>query len=148
MRSLYIRKLLGLKGTRTEHIAKVIDGDTILTREGNKYRIYGIYALEKSQEFGDRCTAFLRQLTKETGGRVEIEETGTSTYDRKVAILYGQTCIDIGRVMVRAGFALDAPKYSKGKYADDEQYARAKGKGMHKKKRENPEAFRRRMKRA
>ncbi|WP_430415289.1 thermonuclease family protein [Parasphingorhabdus sp.] len=109
-------------------IAEVVDGDTI--RLDNKLvRLFGIDAPEKSQKCGvgdditmcgHRSTAVLQKMA---GGQiVECVKQSNDQYGRDVAICYSSG-VDIGRQMVRTGWALAYRKYSY-KYVEDEELAK------------------------
>lgn len=113
---------------------RVIDGDTIAFDRPyraarmieTRVRLWGIDAFEINQNCGPlqcgRAAAnYLRQLTQ--GKTVECNERGSPSYGRVVAqcFVLGR---DIGSAMVASGWALDWPKYSKGKYKDEQEAAK------------------------
>lgn len=102
--------------------ASIIDGDT-LEIHGTRIRLWGIDAPESSQlcrgedSLPYRCGAkAANELDVFIAGRsVSCEPVSRDVYGRTVA-----TCsvggIDLAEWLVRAGLALDWPRYSKGKY--------------------------------
>lgn len=93
-------------------ISKVRDGDTI---EVNRIpiRLKGVSAPELKEPLGPRSKAFMVNLVM--GKVVRCELNGERTHDRFVGICYldGQ---DIGEAVIKAGLALDCPKFSGGRY--------------------------------
>jgi endonuclease YncB( thermonuclease family) len=98
-------------------VTHVRDGDTIVVGK-QPIRLDGVHAPEMRDDGGPEARAFVIDLV---GGKaVSCDPMGSETYDRRVAVCYldGE---DIGRALIRAGLARDCPRYSKGRYADDEQ---------------------------
>jgi len=114
----------------------VIDGDT-LEIHGTRIRLWGIDAPESTQlcrgedslryrcgakSANDLDTFIARRL-------VSCQARDLDRYGRTVA-----TClvgvIDLGDWLVRNGFALDWPQYSKGRYADAQREAEHGGRGI------------------
>ena len=115
--------------------ASVIDGDT-LEIASTRIRLAGIEAPEASQlcrgqdSLHYRCGAkAANDLDAMLKDRVVTCSTSGRSYDRVVA-----TCTvddtDISAWMVKQGLALDWPKYSKGRYAADQQAAERGERGM------------------
>ena len=111
-------------------IAGVRDGDGILIGE-IEIRLQGIAAPEdrggQVDPGGKEATEALEILA--LGRQVICHLDGTATSKRPVGVcsVDGR---DVGRAMVRAGFARDCPAYSLGRYARDESAARADGKNL------------------
>lgn len=63
------------------------------------------------------------------GAQVRCEEVGRDRWRRSVAVCYVGG-VDIGGEMVRQGYALDWPRYSKGAYAGEQAEARSAGRGL------------------
>lgn len=114
---------LGAGSTLTGKVTHVRDGDTIEV-EGVPIRLNGLSAPERGDPFGSKATAFMRNLVD--GKPVRCELTGATTYDRQVGTCY-LNGVDISATIIRAGLALDCPRYSRGRYAADEAAARATG---------------------
>ena len=100
----------------TGTVTHVRDGDTI---EVGKIpiRLNGVSAPELKEPLGPQSKQFLLNLVD--GKDVRCELTGAKTYDRLVG-----TCSlddqDIGMTVIKAGLALDCPRYSGGRYAEFE----------------------------
>lgn len=129
--------------------AEVVDGDT-LRLQGERIRLFGIDAPERDQvclndkfmlyRCGEAARAHL--ITLIANRKVECWAEVKDHYNRWVA-----TCTvdgkDIGDAMVRAGHAIDYPRYSKGVYAKAEAEARENRRGIHLGVFENPAKVRR-----
>ena len=114
----------------------VIDGDTLMVNDAH-IRLHGIDAPEREQVcFGSDASPYfcgrmaaarLRQEIE--GARLDCHALYRDIYRRQVA-----TCTagdrDLSDAMVRAGWALDVPFYSGGKYLDAENEARAARRGL------------------
>jgi micrococcal nuclease len=97
-----------LEGT----VTKVRDGDTIEVGR-IPIRLNGVSAPEMNEPLGPKAKAFMADLVM--GKRVRCELDGSSTHDRFVGACYlhGR---DIGEAVIKAGLALDCPRYSRGRY--------------------------------
>jgi endonuclease YncB( thermonuclease family) len=116
--------------------ASVIDGDTIGI-QGMRVRLFGIDAPESAQTCLDavdkvyRCgqqaanalAAFIGSQT------VSCEQRDVDRYGRTVAVCRAGD-VDMADWLVRAGLALDWPRYSKGAYAAAQTAADGKQAGM------------------
>ena len=128
-----IALLLALCGVQSRAFAETVlscnDGDTCKVRDGKqsfKVRLSGIDAPESGQEFSTEATMFLEAMVK---GKVVTLKCDGVTYDRKAcSVFFGK--IDVQAALVRAGWALDYPKYSKGKYGAAQLEARKAKRGM------------------
>jgi micrococcal nuclease len=100
----------------TGQVTHVRDGDTI---EVGKIpiRLNGVSAPELKEPFGPKSKRFMRDLV--LGKRVRCELNGKKTYDRLVGVCFlgGR---DIGLAIIKAGLALDCPRFSGGRYARNE----------------------------
>ncbi|EYR81383.1 thermonuclease family protein [Shinella sp. DD12] len=117
--------------------ASVIDGDTI-DIQGTRIRFDGIDAPESRQRCmsatgepyrcgkvsADALDAFLAESRP-----VSCHKTG-SDRGRIVAICTRADGADVNRWLVASGYAIDWPKYSKGRYADEQRQAEAAGAGI------------------
>ena len=101
------------------NILKIIDGDTIHIGK-MKYRLYGIDAPEIKQECkrnnkkylcGVEATKFLQSLIKDDES-VSCVNKKIDRYKRIVAVCYHLN-EDLGRLMVKNGWAIAYRKYSK-----------------------------------
>ncbi|MDE4914892.1 thermonuclease family protein [Methylobacterium sp. 092160098-2] len=115
--------------------ASVVDGDTIEVR-GVRIRLAGVDAPESDQtcsrgdgttyRCGQASALFLDRMLE--GRTVSCRGRGVS-YDRIVA-----ECdvggVDVSSAMVAAGWAVDYPRYSRGRYAADQAGARGRRDGV------------------
>lgn len=91
----------------------VVDGDTIII-DKVRIRIAGIDAPELEHPYGQQAKWALVKLCK--GQMVTARIKPELSYDRLVAECVLPDGRDLGAEMVRAGMALDWPKFSGGKY--------------------------------
>lgn len=121
--------------------ATASDGDTItITNELGKHsvRIWGADALESRQtcakgrekvECGKTARDITRALLAEGDVNCEKKED-RDRYGRYVAICFSAAGTDIGRHIIQQGYAIEYKEYSDGRYAADEQAARAAKRGI------------------
>ena len=120
---------------------KIMDGDTIKIN-GEKIRFSGIDAPE-SYYYGKRQVCYLDEIEvfcgKLSKGKLEekIGANPISCEREKNKDRHGRTVAEcfvngesLSKFMVRSGYAFDWPKYSKKKYAVDEEYAKANKLGL------------------
>lgn len=100
-------------GTVLQGRCWVIDGDTIVINEV-RLRLAGIDAPELDHPWGQRAKWALVQLCK--GQTITARIRPELSYDRVVADCFLPDGRDLAAELVRAGFALDWPKFSGGKY--------------------------------
>lgn len=101
--------LLELRGR-----AWVIDGDTI-DIGGTRIRLAGIDAPELDHPYGKNAKWTLVNLCK--GQEIRVVYDGDQSHDRTVATCYLPDGRDLSAEMVKAGMAIDWPKFSRGKYS-------------------------------
>lgn len=107
---------IGALGNTVSGPATVQDGDTIYVQH-QAIRLSGVDAEELSEPHGPRAKYALRDII--AGANVTCIFTGDRSYSRSVARCYiGDS--EINRSMVASGWALDCPKYSGGRYRQDE----------------------------
>ena len=94
--------------------AWVIDGDTI-DISGTRIRLAGIDAPELDHPFGKSAKWTLVNLCK--GQEIRAVYDGDQSHDRTVATCYLPDGRDLSAEMVKAGMAIDWPKFSRGKYS-------------------------------
>ena len=139
--SLYVFLILMFCNTSFGDNLKIMDGDTIKIN-GEKIRFSGIDAPE-SYYYGKRQVCYLDEIEvfcgKLSKGKLEekigtnpiscVKEEGKDSYDRFLGECFvnGES---LSKFMVRSGYAFDWPKYSKKKYAADEEYAKANKLGL------------------
>jgi endonuclease YncB( thermonuclease family) len=137
-------------GTPINGRAKIIDGDS-LEVAGERIRLFGIDAPEGRQQCRDAkgedyaCgREAARILTALIGGRpVSCTLVTHDQYARDVATCQAKGH-DLGEAMVRAGYARDYARHSKGRYAAAERDARAAKRGIWAGASEDPAAWRKR----
>lgn len=93
----------------------VIDGDTIQIGKV-RLRLAGIDAPEMEHPWGKKAKWELVRLCK--GQTITAELEPSISYDRVVATCLLPDGRDLSAEMVKAGLALDWPKFSGGKYGD------------------------------
>jgi endonuclease YncB( thermonuclease family) len=137
-------------GTPIQGRAKIVDGDS-LEVAGERVRLFGIDAPESRQQCRDAggqdyaCgREAARVLTALINGRpVSCTLVTHDQYARDVA-----TCVangkDLGEAMVRAGFARDYARHSRGRYASAERAAREARRGLWAGEFETPSEWRKR----
>ena len=127
--------LPGLAQAEISGWALVIDGDTIEVA-AQRIRLHGIDApelrqtcWEKNEEF--MCGQNIRSALALIIGRgpVSCRERSRDRYRRIVAVCFTSDGLDIGRIMVRNGYALAYRKYS-ADYVLEERGARSRKAGL------------------
>ena len=93
-------------------VTYVVDGDTIRI-DGRSIRLQGLDAEELSETNGPAARLVMQQIVK--GQTVTCVPDGTVSYERVVARCYIHD-IDIAIPLIAAGWALDCPRFSKGRY--------------------------------
>lgn len=109
----------------------VHDGDTFRDETCTKHRLWGVDAVELDQTCdGEGCGILAREALRHAlaNGALRCSRRGTS-YDRVVSQCWAGD-VDVGRMMVRLGWAIDVPQYSGGTYAAEEREARKAKRGM------------------
>ena len=91
-------------------IAKVTDGDTVVTSEGDRIRLWGIDAPEASQPFGKEATIALTGLIQ--GKKLFVEIIDTDRYGRGVGQMYTTDGTNINRSLVCLGAAWWYERYA------------------------------------
>jgi endonuclease YncB( thermonuclease family) len=94
--------------------AYIVDGDTIRVQK-TQIRLYGVDAPEMNHPFGKKAKWELVKLCK--GQRVRAEITAMDDHGRTVAKCFLPDGRDLSAEMVKAGLAIDWPKFSDGAYA-------------------------------
>jgi endonuclease YncB( thermonuclease family) len=112
------RQAAGLIQPPLTGTAWVVDGDTIVI-DGVSIRLFGIDAPEMDHPYGRNARRHMIDLCR--GRRIRAEFDGSTSHDRLVARCFLPDGRDLSAEMVRAGLALDWPKYSRGVYRALEQ---------------------------
>lgn len=129
----------------------VVDGDTLVLG-GERVRLWGIDAPEDGQpcerdgklyDCGASAQAALLELV--AGRDLWCEARDRDRYGRTVAVcrIGAPDGPDVGAGLVRAGWAVDYRRYSKGGYAREEASARRAGRGLWEGRFLSPETCRR-----
>ena len=131
----------GESGTIYGRIVKISDGDSYNLLTDNKttirVRMEGIDAPETGQPHSRKATDYLKGLTR--GQRIRLEVTGIDMYGRTLGWSYLEDGRELGKEMIRAGYAWHYKHYNSDKeLAELENEARAAGLGLWKDK--NPMA--------
>lgn len=91
-----------------ERIARVVDGDTIVTASGEKVRLMGFDTPEirgkcpRERELARQATALLRRLA---GSGLKLERRGRDRYRRTLAVARTPAGEDVAAALIRAGLA-------------------------------------------
>ena len=114
-------------------VVKVPDGDTyhLLTANNTtiKIRMEGIDAPESGMPYSKKATEYLRELTK--GQKIRLEKTGIDQYGRTLGFSYLPDGRELGREMIKAGYAWHYKQYNKDKeLAALENEAKAARRGL------------------
>lgn len=107
-----ISPVLGDPSILTGTVTHVRDGDTIEVGI-IPIRLNGISAPKLDEPLGQKSKDFIVSLVD--GKRVRCELNGVKTYDRFVGVCYLDER-DIGAALIKAGLALDCPRFSDGRY--------------------------------
>ena len=101
----------------TGTVSKVRDGDTLKVGPV-AIRLMGVNAPELGEVSGVAARDFMKRLV--LAKQIRCEMNGDKSYDRFVALCFlnGK---DIGETLIRAGLALDCPRFSEGRYSSFEQ---------------------------
>jgi endonuclease YncB( thermonuclease family) len=107
-------------------LERVIDGDTFVA-SGLKIRLWGIDAPERSEPLYQHSRLVLEQILR--SGALSCSPVDRDRYDRVVMQCRSDET-DIGSLMVRAGYARDYARYSKGFYGEEQDAAQSSGTGI------------------
>jgi len=94
-------------------VVKVIDGDSLLIKQGREIyeiRLYGIDAPEYGQDYGKKAKSYLRKYILYKN--VSVEPKDIDKYHRIVALVYNQGDL-VNKELVRAGMAWVYHRYCK-----------------------------------
>jgi len=85
-------------------VERVIDGDTLLTREGENIRLLGINAPEKGQYFYEEAKQALQLLVENKTVELEIDVTNRDKYGRSLRYLFVDNTF-VNLWMIENGYA-------------------------------------------
>ena len=105
---------------------RVIDGDTFVAG-GKHVRLWGIDAPEKDEAHFLAAKLYLETLLQQSPFSCYYKHK--DRYQRLVMQCFSKD-EDIASSLVRMGVAKDYPKYSKGTYAKDQEFAKKSAYGM------------------
>ena len=91
-------------------VDRVVDGDTVHTKDGTKIRLHGIDTPERDQPYGKQATRALDGLIKT---KVYVLEKDTDRYGRLVAVLYTPEGLNVNLEMVCGGHAWWYERYAR-----------------------------------
>jgi endonuclease YncB( thermonuclease family) len=117
-----------LGATLSGRATRITDGDTIRIGD-TRIRLRGIDAPEMSTPNGEPARRHLANLIGPQP--VRCTDTGERSYDRVVAVCYGADGRDLGEAMVEAGWAVDLPRFSGGRYTPHQAEAARLGVGIY-----------------
>lgn len=128
----------------------VVDGDSLRAGDRN-IRLIGIDAPERAQtcrtasnrEWACGAAAAARLSELVARGKVTCTPQGEDRYGRTLAVCAAGDIADLGRTLVREGYAVSYT-FDAGGYAAEEDEARAAGRGLWQGAFERPQDFRRR----
>lgn len=104
----------------------IIDGDTFVA-SGLKIGLWGSDAPERGEPLYQHSRLVLEQSLQ--SGELSCVSVDRDRYARVVMQSRSDEA-DIGALMVRAGFARDYARYSKGFYAEEQDAAQSAGAGL------------------
>ncbi len=99
---------------RADHVR---DGDTVVV-SGVPIRLQGLAAQELREKWGKASRNAMQRIV--AGQRLRCELTVERSHDRKIERCYLDDGSDTAAVLVSQGLGQDCPRFSGGRYADDE----------------------------
>jgi endonuclease YncB( thermonuclease family) len=84
---------------------KIIDGDTMELKGGDRLRLLAIDTPEKDEPFYDEATALLARLAYTRLGRIEYSNRRRDKYGRLLGYLYVDDTLFVNRVLIDSGLA-------------------------------------------
>jgi micrococcal nuclease len=107
-------------------VTHVRAGDTVEV-SGLPIRLQGLTAPELDEPGGEEAARAMWMLLHSQDVRCEL--TGERWHDRCIGVCY-VSGTDVAAELVRAGAARDCPRFSGGRYADEEREAAREGAGI------------------
>lgn len=91
-------------------IARVVDGDTVKDSEGNDYRLYGVDAPKKKQEYGKQAADVLNYFFSQHSNIVYLQNHGRDKRGRTLATLFTTNSPDqdwqnLNYMLIEMGYA-------------------------------------------
>lgn len=108
-------------------VPHVYDADTLYF-DSSGARLWGIDAPELETPEGRAAQRAMSAIIGDS--MVTCIGTGSHSYNRTVSICSDENGRDLGELIVRAGYAVDWPRFSNGRYAAAEADARRAGAGL------------------
>lgn len=117
----------------TVKVVSISDGDSFAAINSDnlqlKFRVFGIDAPEKKQEFGNKSKDYLSSLI--FGKDVSVAVQSQDSWGRYIAYVYTPTGEDVSLLMLQSGMAWHFKKFdSTEDYARAEERARARKLGL------------------
>ena len=92
------------------NVDRVVDGDTVYTKDGTKIRLHGIDTPERDQPYGQQATRALDGLIET---KVYVLKKDTDRYGRLVGVLYTPEGLNVNLEMVCGGHAWWYERYAR-----------------------------------
>ncbi len=100
-----------LPASAAEHrVQRIVDGDTVDTKDGTKIRLHGIDTPEHDQPYGKQATRALDSLIR---SKIFVLKKDTDRYGRLVAVLYTPEGLNVNLEMVCGGHAWWYERYAR-----------------------------------
>ena len=100
-----------MPASAVEHrVTRIVDGDTVYTKDGTKIRLHGIDTPERDQPY---CKQATRALDRLIDTKVFVLEKDTDRYGRLVAVLYTPEGLNVNLEMVCGGHAWWYKQYAR-----------------------------------
>ena len=98
------------RGAVEHRVTRIVDGDTVYTKDGTKIRLHGIDTPERDQPYGKQATRALDRLIET---KIFVLEKDTDRYGRLVAVLYTPEGLNVNIEMVCSGHAWWYERYAR-----------------------------------
>ena len=124
------QKEVGLPANAVEYrVTRIVDGDTVHTKDGVKIRLHGIDTPERDQPYGKQAT---RQLDRLIGSKVYVVEKDVDRYGRLIGVIYTPEGVNVNLEMVCGGHAWWYSRYARSDrdLADCQDEAKEAGLGL------------------
>ena len=92
-------------------LKRISDGDTVVTTEDTRIRLWGIDTPERNQRYGSYATAALTEMLNNQ--RLYLETKDIDRYGRTVGVIYTDDGVDVNLEMVCDGHAWWYERYAK-----------------------------------